>query len=275
MEDAPNDALAWLMRWYATRCHGDWEQDHGVEITLDNPGWSVKIDLKDTPLEARSFAAVSFNLDSDRTPSDRWHCCKVEGLRFVAAGGVYDLAVILRIFRDWAETRDGPTPKVTLPIAGEASFAPLAREEAPPSPAKLALIREFLKLTGKQAQIDNASWLKRHAAPGGVLWPTAPVTQSLREELDMCSAAIDQAYAPRRPIYQQEYEDHLNFEFTEGELAEIVAFLRQPAGQHYLDGQWRMNAYVGSNTEDLDEATLDEAIAAVSTIRASQQERPD
>ena len=43
--------LARLQRWYASQCDGDWEHHSDVEIgTLDNPGWSVDIDLADAAL---------------------------------------------------------------------------------------------------------------------------------------------------------------------------------------------------------------------------------
>ncbi|MDP8910052.1 MAG: immunity 53 family protein, partial [Chloroflexota bacterium] len=38
------------------QCDGDWEHSYGVEIcTLDNPGWSVKVDLQGTELKAGAF----------------------------------------------------------------------------------------------------------------------------------------------------------------------------------------------------------------------------
>ncbi len=45
------DVLAELQRWYLAQCNDDWEHSYGVTIeTLDNPGWSVHIDLADTAL---------------------------------------------------------------------------------------------------------------------------------------------------------------------------------------------------------------------------------
>lgn len=44
--------LNWLQAWYADQCNEDWEHEWGVKIeTLDNPGWSVSIDLEETDLE--------------------------------------------------------------------------------------------------------------------------------------------------------------------------------------------------------------------------------
>jgi hypothetical protein len=47
--DGPRDALYLLQRWYVAQCNGEWEHSYGIEIgTLDNPGWSLRVDLKDT-----------------------------------------------------------------------------------------------------------------------------------------------------------------------------------------------------------------------------------
>jgi hypothetical protein len=48
-----------LQQWYESQCDGDWEHDFGMRIgTLDNPGWSVEINVVDTPLDGRDFAPV-------------------------------------------------------------------------------------------------------------------------------------------------------------------------------------------------------------------------
>lgn len=44
---ADSDPLKGLQDWYCSQCNGDWEHGYGVSIeTLDNPGWSLKIELK-------------------------------------------------------------------------------------------------------------------------------------------------------------------------------------------------------------------------------------
>jgi hypothetical protein len=49
-------ALDDLHHWYLAQCDGDWEHSNGISIeTLDNPGWSVKIDLSDTRLDGIPF----------------------------------------------------------------------------------------------------------------------------------------------------------------------------------------------------------------------------
>jgi Immunity protein 53 len=58
--------LSALEQWYGRECNGDWEHQWGVEIrTLDNPGWSVRIDLAETTKQGASLAKVSIER-SDR-----------------------------------------------------------------------------------------------------------------------------------------------------------------------------------------------------------------
>ncbi len=48
--------IEWLQSWYANHCDGVWEHTSGVRIdTIDNPGWSLKVDLIGTELEHREF----------------------------------------------------------------------------------------------------------------------------------------------------------------------------------------------------------------------------
>lgn len=146
------------------------------------------------------------------------------------------------------------------------TLAPSAQVEKPASLAKMALIRRFMKAIGLQDKLDTGSFLERYAVPGGPMW-TVSSGETLRETLssgfEKRMTALRSAYAQHRAEYQEASEDHLNWEFTEAELTEIVGFLEGPVGQHYLDGQWRMEAYVGTNTEDLEERIVSEAQASL------------
>ena len=91
------DDLTELMRWYASNCNGEWEHQYGVSIeTLDNPGWSVEIDLADTALQAKSFTAI----EQQRSTED-WLRCWVESSTFRAVGGPSNLGEMLRVFLEW------------------------------------------------------------------------------------------------------------------------------------------------------------------------------
>jgi len=95
------DQLARLQRWYVSQCNGDWEHGHGVAIgTLDNPGWTVTVDLTDTELAGRAFVTVEENYSSET----EWLRCWVIENRFEARGGPAQLGRMLEVFLDWADS---------------------------------------------------------------------------------------------------------------------------------------------------------------------------
>ncbi|MBI5846120.1 MAG: immunity 53 family protein [Deltaproteobacteria bacterium] len=89
--------IEWLQNYFEECCNGDWERNYGIKIgTLDNPGWSVKIELKNTNLEDCSFEEVRIERDDNN-----WQICYIEDKIFKGYGGVKNLEEILIIFRDW------------------------------------------------------------------------------------------------------------------------------------------------------------------------------
>jgi hypothetical protein len=153
---------------------------------------------------------------------------------------------------------------------GTAPTTDAAKADAPPSPSKLKLVRRFLQLNGTQQEIDSGSFLDRHGLPGGALVPKLPAAMTLDTGIDLLlkpMEAIRRAYQPRRAEFQKEYEHHVNWEFTEAELTEIVGFLETAAGQHFLAGRWRMDAYVGTTMEDAVEEILQAASRDLGTRR--------
>jgi hypothetical protein len=91
------DPLRALEEWYASVCDGDWEHSYGVKIgTLDNPGWSVDIDLLETPLAAAKLERVVV----DRTDDD-WVQYWVENGVFKGCCGTRNLSELLRLFTEW------------------------------------------------------------------------------------------------------------------------------------------------------------------------------
>ncbi|SET06073.1 Immunity protein 53 [Myxococcus fulvus] len=102
------DVLAELQAWMASHCDGEWEHQYGVTIdTLDNPGWSVKIDLKDTKLLGVAFEEKTV----DRSEKD-WLACRVREATFEGYGGVFNLREILEVFLGWANA-SGAVPRPT------------------------------------------------------------------------------------------------------------------------------------------------------------------
>lgn len=94
--------LARLQQWYSAQCDGEWEHDHGIEIeTLDNPGWSVSVDLTGTSANLAPGRSAEVERDDD----DWFHAVvrTVEGrVVFTAAGGPHNLEEILELFLSWS-----------------------------------------------------------------------------------------------------------------------------------------------------------------------------
>lgn len=92
-----------LQRWYESQCDGEWEHEFGIRIhTLDNPGWSIAIDLVDTSLEGRAFSPIR-----DMSSEHDWVMCRVSDRKFLGHGGPLMLGRILRAFLDWARQEQG------------------------------------------------------------------------------------------------------------------------------------------------------------------------
>jgi len=87
-----------LADWYSQQCNGEWEHRSGIDIgTLDNPGWILKVNLRETPLEAVKFEPIS----ATKGESDWIDCQKRDG-QFVGAGDPSKLALILEHFLRFA-----------------------------------------------------------------------------------------------------------------------------------------------------------------------------
>lgn len=101
MKEAMNnkDEFDQLQTWYRAHCDGDWEHSDGVAIsTLDNPGWSISIEVSDVPeLAKKPFTEVK----RERSEHD-WVHARVREDKFEAFGGPLNLREMLRIFLDWA-----------------------------------------------------------------------------------------------------------------------------------------------------------------------------
>ena len=93
------DELHELQAWYRAQCNGDWEHTYGVTIgTLDNPGWSISIDLAETSLADRGFTMVetlAHEVD--------WMRCEVKDGKWLGNGGPTMLRPMLRAFLTWAK----------------------------------------------------------------------------------------------------------------------------------------------------------------------------
>ena len=93
------DQLERLQVWYLAHCNGDWEHTYGVTITtLDNPGWTLEVELADTELFGRPFETVQ-----QLAPTDDWFHCSIREAKFVGSCGPLMLATVIAIFLDWAD----------------------------------------------------------------------------------------------------------------------------------------------------------------------------
>jgi len=96
-----NDILKWLERWYTDNCNGNWEHSYGITIeTLDNPGWDIKIDLKDTVLEKEKIE-YEFNKKNEND----WYGIKIEDSVFSAFGDPNKLSFLLELFKKFVDER--------------------------------------------------------------------------------------------------------------------------------------------------------------------------
>jgi hypothetical protein len=99
------DVFQALQQWYLAECNGDWEHSYGVHIeTLDNPGWMLKVDLRDTSLAERSFQTAIREHERD------WFHCHRSDDQFIAAGGPLMLHELVSIFLTWVQTPEPATP---------------------------------------------------------------------------------------------------------------------------------------------------------------------
>lgn len=93
--------LDWLESWYLEQCDGDWEHTYGVRVeTLDNPGWSLEIDLAGTSLED----LVQSRHQEERNEND-WIAYEIKDSKFLGAGGPGNLGELIDVFRRLWTTR--------------------------------------------------------------------------------------------------------------------------------------------------------------------------
>ena len=84
-----------LQIWYKNQCDGDWEHDFGIKIeTLDNPGWSLTIDLQLTSLQS-----VEFEEQKEVSGFD-WYHIKIKDWKYVAYGDPSKLNFLISYFLD-------------------------------------------------------------------------------------------------------------------------------------------------------------------------------
>lgn len=92
------NCLEWLQSWFFNQSNGEWEHSFGIVIeSLDNPGWSVQIDLEGTKIEGKKLPFFK-----EERSDLNWIVCRVVDKKFEGFGGSQNLIEILEFFRDWA-----------------------------------------------------------------------------------------------------------------------------------------------------------------------------
>jgi hypothetical protein len=99
------DLIVKLQKWYLAQCNLDWEHTYGIKIgNLDNPGWTLEVDLIDTYLENILFEKISYGMGIEaETSGNEWLVCEVKEGKFEAAGGPEKLQEMISIFLAWAD----------------------------------------------------------------------------------------------------------------------------------------------------------------------------
>jgi len=96
------DNIKWIGSWMDQNCDDDWEHCYGIRIeTLDNPGWSIEIDISYTSVDDLSLELILIERDEDD-----WIHCRVENNVFKGSGGLYNLNELIDIFRRWVEDNE-------------------------------------------------------------------------------------------------------------------------------------------------------------------------
>jgi hypothetical protein len=87
--------MNWLQNWFESHCDSNWEHGLGIRIeTIDNPGWSIEIDLNgtDVSLEQQNWTFLELSNTS-------WIGYKVEDNIYFASGDPQKLELLVLIFK--------------------------------------------------------------------------------------------------------------------------------------------------------------------------------
>ncbi|MGV3539586.1 MAG: immunity 53 family protein [Rufibacter sp.] len=114
----PKELFDRIQDWYRNHCDGEWEHDYGVKISnVDNPGWSVEIDLEDTALEKAQFKRHFVNDENDND----WLFVEAKDKKFYGSCDTSKLNEVLRIFLDEilpAQADPDFTYTIYVPLSG-------------------------------------------------------------------------------------------------------------------------------------------------------------
>lgn len=93
------ESINWIEKWFSSQCDGGWEHSYSIKIeSLDNPGWSITIDIAETELQDLN---IPYKLVE--TSENDWYGIKLENQVFEASGDPMKLNFLLNEFRKMVE----------------------------------------------------------------------------------------------------------------------------------------------------------------------------
>jgi len=94
MTENNRDVFFSLQDWYYEQCNGSWEKKFGIRIgTIDNPGWSIRIDLTETDLENKFFEDLKVDISNDN-----WFLIWVKEKKLQGGGAPENLIDLIKNF---------------------------------------------------------------------------------------------------------------------------------------------------------------------------------
>jgi len=91
--------LKWLQEWFCQLCDGEWEHENSLVIeTIDNPGWSIEIDLNNINLNIQSKEWQIYELSEDN-----WIGYKIDENIYFATGDPLKLEKLIIVFKEIIE----------------------------------------------------------------------------------------------------------------------------------------------------------------------------
>ncbi len=99
MKEKIGNVLCRLQNWYMMQCNNEWEKRFGIRIdTIDNPGWSVRIDLTGTNLEDEKFEDLRIDI-----ANDNWFLVWIKDKTFQGGGAPQNLIDLINAFLTWVD----------------------------------------------------------------------------------------------------------------------------------------------------------------------------
>lgn len=88
--------IEWLQNWYNEQCDGEWEHSNVIKIeSIDNPGWSVKIDFNYTDILTSDIPWKLFEKSENS-----WVGYSIENNVFKGAGSSLTLSLQISLFKE-------------------------------------------------------------------------------------------------------------------------------------------------------------------------------